>query len=417
MEGAARQQYWMIAVALVLALAMRVWALWLAGDISHYGDPLNYIRLATALGEGQGLVTPNPTGGFVAAALYPPGLPLLLAAVGLVLPLDAVTLTLLNTLIDLAAASLLARLAILLGRRDLGVPVALAYLLWPSIAFMAPLAYKEGLVIALLLAMLVALLEQARRPGFRWALASGVAAGSLVLTQPGLAPLPALMFLALIGHFENRSRWLSVSACAAGAALAVMLPWWVRNAVRFGEFIPLTTSSGLALWVGAQPDGGMVWKAPPPEWGRAGELGSSRLAAAEAVRIIADDPLGYVTRCLAKFPKSFFTTNWAIDQLVLAPDAPWSAGAESKLARVGPTLVELGAALLALLGLLRFPRSTAALLLGACLAHVLLFGIWFEFSERHRLFMVPAILLVAAIAVTGSSRRKATNGVSASFDP
>ncbi|MDP9422749.1 MAG: glycosyltransferase [Pseudomonadota bacterium] len=410
MEGAARQHIGWIAAALALALVMRIWALWLAGDVPHYGDPQNYIRLATALGSGQGLVTPNPTGGFGAAALYPPGMPLLLAAVGLVLPLNAITLTLLNTLIDLAAALLLARVATLLGRRDLGIPVALAYLLWPSIAFMAPLAYKEGLVIALMLAMLVALLEQARRPGFRWALASGVAAGMLVLTQPGLAPLPALIFVALFKRFDNWSRWLAVSACAAGAALAVMLPWWARNAILFGEFIPLTTSSGLALWVGAQPDGGMVWKMPPPEWGLAGELGSSRLAAAEAWRIIADDPLGYVTRCLAKFPKSFFTTNWAIDQLVLAPDAPWPEGAKSRLARAGPTLIELGAALLALLGLYRFPRSTAALLLWACLAQSLMFGIWFEFSERHRLFMVPFILLLAAIAITRAHRRHATNG-------
>lgn len=410
MEGATRRQLGWIAVALALALVMRIWALWLAGDVSHYGDPLNYIRLATALDRGDGLVTPNPTGGFAAAALYPPGLPLLLAAVGLVLPLNAVTLTLVNTLIDLAAALLLARVAALLGRRDLGASLALAYLLWPSIAFMAPLAFKEGLVVALLLAMLVALLEQARRPGFRWAAASGLAAGALILTQPGLAPLPALIFLALAGRFENRSRWLAVSACAAAAALAVTLPWWMRNAMIFGAFVPLTTSSGLALWVGAQPDGGMVWKMPPPEWGRAGELGSARLAAAEAWRIIADDPLGYVARCLAKFPKSFFTTNWAIDQLVLAPDAPWAAGAQSKLARVGPTLVELGAALLALCGLFRFPRSAAALLLWACLAHVMLFGIWFEFSERHRLFMAPFVLLMAAIAVTQSQRRDATNG-------
>ena len=410
MEGAARQHIGWIAAALTLALAMRIWALWLAGDVTHYGDPLNYIRLATSLGSGQGLVTPNPTGGFVAAALYPPGLPLLLAVVGLLLPLNAITLTLLNTVIDLAAALLLARVATLLGRRDLGIPVALAYLLWPSIAFMGPLAYKEGLVIALMLAMLVALLEQAQRPGFRWALASGVAAGMLILTQPGLAPLPALIFVALIKRFENRSRWLAVSACAAGAALAVILPWWARNAMLFGEFIPLTTSSGLALWVGAQPDGGMAWKMPPPDWGRAGELGSSRLAAAEAWRIIAEDPLGYVTRCLAKFPKSFFTTNWAIDQLVLAPDAPWPEGARSRLARTGPTMVELGAALLALLGLYRFPRSTAALLLWACLTQALLFGIWFEFSERHRLFMVPFMLLLAAIAVTRSHRHRATNG-------
>ena len=339
---------------------------------------------------------------------------MLLAAVSLLLPLNAVTLTLVNTVIDLAAALLLARVATLLGRRDLGLPVALAYLLWPSIAFMAPLAYKEGLVIALLLALLVALLEQARQPGFRWALASGVAAGMLVLTQPGLASLPAIFFIALYKRFDSISRWLAVSAVAAGAALAIMMPWWIRNAVLFGAFVPLTTSGGLALWVGAQPDGGMVWKLPPPQWSLAGEVGYSRLAAAEAMRIIADDPLGYLARCLAKLPRSFFTTNWAIDQLVLAPDAHWLAGAQSRLAREGPTMIELAATLLALVGLYRLPRSTAALLLWACLLQALLFGIWFEFSERHRLFMVPFMLLMAACVLT-QSRRDATNSAPCSL--
>ena len=78
----------------------------------------------------------------------------------------------------MAAALLLGRLAAQLGRRDLSLPVSLAYLLWPSIAFMAPLAYKEGLIVALLLAMIVALIEQSRTGGFRWAILSGMAGGS-----------------------------------------------------------------------------------------------------------------------------------------------------------------------------------------------------------------------------------------------
>jgi hypothetical protein len=32
----------------------------------------------------------------------------------------------------------------LLGAPQIAVPAALAYLLWPSIALMSPLAYKEG---------------------------------------------------------------------------------------------------------------------------------------------------------------------------------------------------------------------------------------------------------------------------------
>ena len=393
------RKYW-IAAALAAALAMRIFALLLADGITHYGDPLNYIRLAQAVGEGRGMSLVNSAGVLAPTGQFPPGAPLLLGAVAFVVPLTPLILCIVNTLIDSAAALLLGRLATQLGRRDLGLPLSLAYLLWPSIAFMAPLAYKEGLIVALLLAMIVALVEQARTGGYRWAILSGLAGGALVLTQPSLAPLLPLMFLVFLRQFGSFSRWLAVSACAALAAVAVMIPWWVRNAIVFGQFVPFTTSSGLALWVGAQPDGGMVWKLPPPEWSRSGELEASRLAGAEAWRIIASDPAGYVARCLAKFPASFLRSNWAIDQLVLASGQPWPRLANSVLLRFGPTLIELGAMITALAGLVRHRRSTAAMLLFACLAQILLFSIWFEFSERHRLFMTPIWLLLAAMTVT-----------------
>lgn len=402
MEGV-RRSIW-IGTALLLALAMRMFALWLAGDATHHGDPLNYLRLAAALKQGHGLALPDGSGGWNPTGLFPPALPLLLGGVALVFPLTPVTLVVVNTLIDCAAALLLGRLAAQLGRPELSLPLSLAYPLWPSIALMAPLAYKEGLIIALLLAMLVALLEQAKQGGYRWAALSGLAGGAVVLIQPGLAPLLPLLFLVFVKRFGGIRSWLSVSVIAASVALLAMLPWWVRNWAVFGRFIPFTSSGGLALWVGAHPSGGMVWQLPPSEWAAAGELEAGRLAAAEAWRVIAADPAGYIARCLAKFPLSFFQTNWAIDQLLLAPDAPHKSLAQSALLRLGPTLVELGAALLALASLLRSPRSTSALLLWACIAQVMLFSIWFEFSERHRLFMTPFLLILAAMAI--SRRRK-----------
>ena len=315
------RKYW-IAAALAVALAMRVFALLLADGVIHYGDPLNYLRLANAVSEGQGLSLVNSAGVLAPTGQFPPGLPLLLGAVAFLLPLTPLTLCVVNTLIDGVAALLLGRLATQLGRRDLSLPVSLAYLLWPSIAFMAPLAYKEGLIVALMLAMIVALLEQSRSNGFRWAILSGLAGGALVLTQPSLAPLLPLSFLVFVRRFTGLSRWLAVSACAAAAALLVMLPWWVRNAIVFGQFVPFTTSGGLALWVGAQPDGGMVWKLPPAEWSRAGELEASKLARRRPGGSSSPIRAAMCCACIAKFPASFLNSNWAIDQLVLRQVSP-----------------------------------------------------------------------------------------------
>lgn len=131
------------------------------------------------------------------------------------------------------------------------------------------------------------------------------------------------------------------------------------------------------------------------------------MAAAEGWRIIAADPLAYIGRCLAKFPRSFFYSNWAIDQLVLAKGQRWPWLIEWSFLRYGPTLIELWAIALAGIGLYRLPRQPALWLLWACIAQVMLFGIWFEFSERHRLFMTPFVLLVAVLLLANSKPRDA----------
>lgn len=392
-------------VLLAVAIAIRLSALMLAWGTAPSGDPSNYLHLAESLLAGEGLSLPRlGSTEPVPTSMYPPALPLFLAAIGVFVPLNALTLCIANTVIDCIAAMLLARLARLIEAPSAGVPAALAYLVWPSIAFMSPLAYKEGLIVALLLGTIVTLLQQTRSPRLQWAFLSGACGGALLLTQPGLLTLLPMVFVVLARQFGSWRRWWAVSLTAALATLLVVTPWWIRNALVFGQFVPLTSSGGLALWVGAQPNGGVVWHAPPRSWWSLGEMEAARVAASEAWRIIFADPMGYVARCLTKFPRSFFYSNWAIDQLVLARGQRWPFLSDSNFLRFGPTLIELWAVAMAGIGLYRLPRQPMTLLLWACVAQVLLFGIWFEFSERHRLFLTPFLLLVAAQLLVASKK-------------
>jgi len=205
----------------------------LAWGTAAYGDPDNYLRLAHYLLTGEGLSLPRSPGADpIPTGMFPPALPLLLAAIGLVAPLNALTLCVLNTLIDCAASLLLARLARLIGAERAAIPAALAYLIWPSIALMSPLAYKEGLVIALLLATTVAMIEQARRPGFRCAALSGLAAGGLLLTQPALLTFLPILFVALRPNFEGWRRWWITSLVAKQTAWLPRMPGGSSNPIR-----------------------------------------------------------------------------------------------------------------------------------------------------------------------------------------
>ena len=73
----------------------------------------------------------------------------------------------------------------------------------------------------------------------------------------GIATLMAsrallLAILLLTGILLNRRRpERRRRACAlAFGILLVMVPWTVRNAKCFGEFIPLTTNGGINLYIG-----------------------------------------------------------------------------------------------------------------------------------------------------------------------
>lgn len=394
-----------IGAALFVALGLRLLALAAASGRVPFGDPLHYLYMAHSVLAGKGLVVVQGTvTPFVSRALFPPVYPLLLAAVGTILPLTSSTIAFVNSLIDVGAALLLYRFAELIGSPKVALPAALAYLCWPSLALAAPLANKEGLSLFLLLGAVVAFLERAAGGGRRWIVLCGLSAGLMVLTQPALAPVLPILFLLLVGRFRDRGAWLVASFGAAFCAMFVLLPWWIRNYLLLDAFVPLTTSNGYALWVGAQPSGGFKWQPYPGAWLAKSEVELSRTAAIDALQIIFDDPWSYLYRCLVKLPASFLRPNLAVLNLAYMEPPPWPRLLRSKVVLLIPMLVELAPVSLALAGLVTLRRSLPARMLLGCIAASLLFGIWFEFGERHRQYMTPFVLLLAVMVVADLRR-------------
>ena len=358
-----------VGVALLVALALRLFALVAATGRTPFGDPLHYLNLAKSVLAGNGLVAVQGVDRtFISRALFPPGYPLLLAAIGTAAPLTPATITLGNSLIDVGAALLLFRLARQLDAPRAALPAAIAYLCWPSIALAAPLASKESLSIFLLLAALVCILERAKGGRRWWIVASGVAAGLMILTQPAITPVLPILFVLLRDRFPSGRAWLHASFGAALCAVLVLLPWWIRNYWLFDAFVPLTTSGGQALWVGAQPSGGFRWRPYPLAWYGQSELQLNHTAASAAWRIIADDPLGYLQRCLVKLPASFLRPNLSVLNLAYMEPPKWPGLLRSRAVQLVPMLVELVPVALALVGLVTLRRSLAARLLLGCIA-------------------------------------------------
>jgi 4-amino-4-deoxy-L-arabinose transferase-like glycosyltransferase len=379
-------------LTLVVSLAFRLWSLDLLSGRAPQGDTPNFLAMADNILAGRGLLLVDSTNLHMRAT-YPPLYPMLLAGVGLVLPLTFAVVAAMNTAIELACAWLIARLGKDVGAAQAGTLAAALYIVWPTNVGMAPLARKEPLIALLVVALLVVLVRASRQGSWRRGIAFGVLTGLLALAQPGLLFLPALFALVALPRFEDRQRWLTMMSIGAGCTLLTLLPWWVRNWLLFERFVPLTAASGYSLWIGATPlSDGTYLQAPPKYW-HLDEFEKSAVMGAEAKRIISSDPVGYFFRCIGKFLRAMLTEDRGVSQIYWAVPRGHAniAGIWVGTATLANGLAVAVALVAAWVG----RRQLLSQLLLAAIANILLFGIWFEFDQRHRYFLTPLLLLVA----------------------
>ena len=401
-----------VASAILGTIGLRIaMAVLVAGRLPP-GDAQMYLLIAEHLRAGRGLDVFEPFMGVVTWALFPPLYPMVLALWSFAAGLSTASLVVLGIVTDGVAAWLIVLLARALGNGRAGLGAAWLYLVWPSVLLSSPLAQKEGLcvVLALLLATQWVRYVQAPRPGVREAAAIGITAGLLALTQPGELPLAALFGIVAIGSGVRRLLVIGLTAAPAAVA-AVMLPWWVRNAMVFDAFVPLTSAGGYGLWVGNNPDANGHWLPPPEQLYGMPEIAFGKAAAHIAVTWIEAHPLAFAKVTVAKALR-----GWGIAEAGAGRFAAMKPAVAPMLA--GGLFVVSQLAHFALLGaaawrtrIARRPGARMLLLLVlACLMQTLCFGVFFEFGERHRDFATPFLLLLATWGTGPQTRSPAEAG-------
>ncbi|MFA6116618.1 MAG: glycosyltransferase [Sphingomonas sp.] len=383
---------WLALLAMV-AITLRLCFALLSVHRGSGGDPNAYLLLAKGLliRDEYGIYD-QYFGGYW-RALFPPFYSFLLAGWGSIAGFSTASVLFLGTVIDLGAASLIVQLGRRLGNEGAGRGAAWLYLVWPSVLFSAPLAQKEGLCAFLILALALAWLNRDHRI-WRNAVKIGVPAALLALTQPGQAPLAALFGLCLIGQ-AGFLPILLAGLRAACIALLVMLPWWIRNWLIFGVFMPLTSAGGASLWIGNNPDATGNWLPPPEHLRGLPEIVYNKRIGAIAVEWIRANPGAFVRLTITKFLRACGVGAFGIGRLVaMQPPLPAAiAAALVPFSHLAHVALLGGSAVAARLR--RMPGTgTLLLLIAACLIQLMFFGVWFEFSERHREFLTPFLLLL-----------------------
>lgn len=358
-----------LALAFAVGLAIRYVAWRTFAGVHLIDDPGLVDQLSNAVLAGRGLVVTDPVYGTL-RAVFPPLYPLVLAAWK---ALGGHWLAL-NALIDLAAA---AAIYFLSGRRS---RAAAAYFLFPSVVYASILPEKEGL--ACLLVLVCMLL--ANRSAFLY----GIAAALVALTQPAWILVPVFGFLLI------RGSWRDCALAAIGGIIG-LLPWWVRNAMLFGKFVPLTSAAGYSLAVAY--NGGHI---PPPDMSM-GELERASDVARLTFAKIGAHPAHYLVNVFKMLVRAFMVDDDTIDYLKLT-SAAWLGAAAMAGQLAWATLI--AAAARATAHIPSRPQLVDAFFLAwaaSCLVNT-----WLEFTSRHRAFGVPILILLAARYGSRSHRRQ-----------
>ncbi len=397
------RNWWLLVVIAALSLILRYWSATLTFDVALGADPMNYTNLATAVLEGRGLITDDWHYGQDLRAYFPPLYPLALAVFWWVFGTSVWSTLVMNIMIDLIAAWALGDAARRLSRdnrhaTNVGIVAAIVYFAWPAFALGAGIPQKEALTlmfIILLLRTMVIWLHADEKDARRWrhGLFAGLWWGLLSLTQPSLALAPGFVGLILVWQ-KGFGPVFMLGLKALPTLLAVLLPWWIRNWMLFGTFIPFTTASGMMLnsaWRDLRipfPPG--LFDLPEPE--RASIMGGK---AAEA---IGKNPLEFARQALTSMALGF-----SYEEASLAryrhTTPPISMAEHAKLAPVlqGSYVVLVLSAMAGAWRQFRIRHVEPVLLYAFVLfASIIMINFWFEFGERHRLVLTPFLILLAA---------------------
>ncbi len=430
---------------LLLGLGLRLNEAW-DGRAPVY-DAKAYAAIAANLEHGEGFTV--GAGATQPSSNYSPGLPLFVAGLyeitgGVHERLARVVLAVIGSLSVL--------FAYLIGRRLLrlrplpnrpkasevgsaGVAPALigaaVVAVYPALLEYQGMLMSEPLASTLLSGGVLAMLWAWEGAWWRWLL-PGALFGALVLTRPEylgvVALLAAVIALRPSCRFSSHSEtnrqlggWRG-ALVAAGvmliAALVVIAPWTVRNAVALDRFVPISTGGGQVLFAGTYlPSDGDPEKvgagivAENPDLFTAQDAQRLRLEQILA-RVAADRYPGMETdQALSKLGKEQLRDDLSEEPLEYAGFVAtkvwriWAHGPRNVMREPAWKVMHWLLVAFGLLGLaiLAWQRRWEALLLGAIFLAITALSALLVASPRRVLVLVPLLAPLAAVGITWAS--------------
>jgi 4-amino-4-deoxy-L-arabinose transferase-like glycosyltransferase len=153
-----------------------------------------------------------------------------------------------------------------------------------------------------------ALAEDEAPPIRSWALLGLLLGGAVLLRQVFLFYVPVLLLW--IGWRRGFRSSAEGMVAAAGLVALLVLPWTVRNYLRYGRFLLLNSNAGYAFYTANHPDHGTHWNpdyvAPiPTSLQGQNEAALDRELTGRGLGFVAAEPARYAALTLSRLPYHF----------------------------------------------------------------------------------------------------------------
>ena len=337
------------ALAALLAVYFTFGLLWIAfAENVPWADADFYFRGAKSIADGNGYSHPFRSA-HPPTAFHPVGFPWLLGHVWQLFGIDTAncdvsqwpqfpgcgamiqTGQVINVTLATLNIGLVFALATLLKGPRLGLLSAVIYALIPSRFLFTSALMSEESFVALVMLALIALVLGVRRQDWAWftAIGFGLALGSAAFIRPlGIVLLPLPLVLLLSKSISPRVALTHVLVGSA-VAIAVLVPWELRNNREVGGWSLVSNNGGINLWIGCHQnsEGKLTsngqwmdwWSGDAPDSlntsdERANDAEAQRLA----LQCMREQPLQFVRLSLVKGLYTFredwtYVSKWAFN--------------------------------------------------------------------------------------------------------
>jgi 4-amino-4-deoxy-L-arabinose transferase-like glycosyltransferase len=247
----------LLGAALGVRLAAGVW--WESrlppGLRFGFGDSESYWALARTIAQGK----PYRYGENGPQVFRTPGYPLILAPLFLIYEGEPPTMAgrAIGAVLGTAAVAGVGMLAGLCFDQRTALAAALLAAFEPGAVAMSVFLLSEAPFCPLMLLQLIAWTKAWKAPSSRsavaWSLAAGIAAASATLMRPSWLLFTPFALGIAVAFSRARARHVQLGAWMLLALAVTMSPWWIRNFLATGRFVPTTLQVGASFYDGLSP--------------------------------------------------------------------------------------------------------------------------------------------------------------------